>query len=387
MNPNSNTSAAKLLEQLSNANGTQFEEAKPAPAATKHSLNFYQREIENIFAQEWVCVGREDEIAQQGSYLSYNIASVPVFVIRQNSGAVAAFVNTCAHRQACLLEGKSGKVKKITCRYHAWSYDLEGQLLAAPYMDMEPDFNKSDHQLRPLHVEIWEGFIYVSLSAHPATKLQEVLQPFSKNVIGRFDMACYKTVLRRTMNWDANWKNLIENFTESYHVPIAHRETFAKHGKPLEEYICGEDSDYYGYHRAAQKSEMGMGAAHVKNHRLKGEWRRMMVDFCIFPCHLVTLMPDYLWWVSVQPESVDRLNATWGVAVPPEVLEDISDSDYKSWLTNFEEYIDIANAEDKVLVEALQKGTSSPILPTGAFHPIERNLWQFNRYLLRMCRE
>ena len=112
-------------------------------------------------------------------------------------------------------------------------------------------------------------------------------------------MGSYKTVLRETMSWDTNWKNLIENFTESYHVPIAHPKTFANHKKPIQDYKCGENSDHYCYHFAPQAADNGPGAAHPKNKNLKGEWRRTMVDFCVFPNHLVTLMPDYLWWVSV----------------------------------------------------------------------------------------
>ncbi len=110
----------------------------------------------------------------------------------------------------------------------------------------------------------------------------------------------------------------------------------------------------------------------------------MMVDFCIFPCHLVTLMPDYLWYISVQPLGTDRMQATWSVAVPPEVLDDIPAADYDGWLKDFKSYMDIANGEDKELVEALHRGSGSPILPEGAYHPIERNLWQFTRYLARM---
>ena len=166
---------------------------------------------------------------------------------------------------------------------------------------------------------------------------------------------------------------------------MAHGETFAKHEKPLEEYICGEDSDHYCYHRAAQHSDQGLGAAHPNNQRLQHEWRRMMVDFCIFPCHLVTLMPDYLWYISVQPNGVDQMEATWGVAMPPEVLDDISQSEYAAWLDNFKNYMDIANEEDKSLVEALYIGSGSPILPQGTYHPIEKNLWQFTQYLARIC--
>ena len=107
------------------------------------------------------------------------------------------------------------------------------------------------------------------------------------NCVGRYDMSGYQSVLRETMEWDANWKNLIENFIESYHVPVAHGKTFALHKKAPEDYVCGEDDDHYCYHRAAQAATSGLGAAHPANQRLQGEWRRMMVDFCVFPNHLV----------------------------------------------------------------------------------------------------
>ncbi len=77
--------------------------------------------------------------------------------------------------------------------------------------------------------------------------------------------------------------------------------------------------------------------------------------------------------------------STWGVAVPPEVLEDISSADYDKWVNDLRTYMNTANDEDKVLVEALYRGTGSTILPKGTRHPIERNLWQFTRYLARMC--
>ena len=95
------------------------------------------------------------------------------------------------------------------------------------------------------------------------------------------------------------------------------------HKKAIEDYVCGEDNDHYCYHYAPQEAESGPGAAHPNNTKLEGPWRRTMVDFCIFPNHLITLMPDYLWWVSVMPDGVSRFKATWGVAVPPEILKEI----------------------------------------------------------------
>ncbi len=374
-----------VLERLKIAAERPFEDARPIPPELHHARAFLNREREALFMREWICIGRADEVAAYGDYLTHDIAGVPIFAVRQADGSIKAFVNACAHRFSRLLADETGSRKRFTCPYHAWTYDCAGALIRAPFMEMKNGFDPAKHGLRELHAAIWEGFLYVSLADAPANSLAEALAPLRDKVVGRYDMACYRSVLRETMTWNANWKNLIENFTESYHVPFAHAKTFAGHRKPLEDYLCGEDSDHYGYHRAAQPSDDRPGAAHPANDRLSGEWRRMMVDFCIFPAHLVTLMPDYLWYITVQPAGTDQMRATWGVAFPPEVLADVPEADYKAWLADFKSYMDIANAEDKPLVEALHRGTASPILPQGALHPIERNIWQFTRYLAKVC--
>ena len=383
--PHSQTPLNEVLKTLESVAQQPFETAPPIPPAVNHSQAFYAHERERVFMREWICIGRSDEIAAPGDYLTHQIAGVPVLVVRHGDGSIRGFVNACAHRFACLVPEARGTTKRFTCRYHAWTYDLGGSLVRAPFMEMKDGFDPSKHGLRPLHTETWEGFVYVTLAETPAKSVAAALEPLRANVVGRYDMNCYKTVMRTSMEWGANWKNLIENFTESYHVPMAHKKTFALHKKPLTDYVCGEDSDHYGYHTAPQKAETGSGAAHPDNTRLDGVWRRTMVDFCVFPCNLITLMPDFLWWISVQPIGVGRFRATWGVAIPPEVLADIPNGDYDQWLAGMAAYMDVANNEDKILVEALYRGTTSDILPNGTLHPIERNLWQFTRYLNRLC--
>jgi phenylpropionate dioxygenase-like ring-hydroxylating dioxygenase large terminal subunit len=384
-NPHTHAPLPGVLEKLRKAAAIDFERAHPIPAEVNHSLAFHALEQAAIFQQEWICVGRADEIPAVGDFLTHEIAAVPVLVVRQADGEVRAFVNACAHRFACLVPATRGSAKRFTCRYHAWSYDCTGELLRAPHMQMQPDFDPAEHRLCALKVACWEGFVYVTLAQQPAKSLPEALAPLRENVVGRYDMACYQTLLRETMEWDANWKNLIENFIESYHVPVAHGKTFAQHLKQPGDYLCGEDSEHYCYHRAAQAADSGRGAAHPDNDRLAGDWRRMMIDFCVFPNHLVTLMPDYLWYISVQPLGTGRMRATWGLAVPPEVLADIAPASRAVWLAEFRQYLQVANHEDKALVEALHIGSRSPLLPQGAYHPIERNLWQFMRYLAQRC--
>ena len=382
-NSNSNASLSSVLKKLQKVANTPFEEASPIPASTNHSLEFYNQEQKKIFTKEWICVGREDEISNIGDYITHDIAGEPVLIVRQITNEINAFINACAHRFTCLVSKTSGRVKTFTCPYHAWTYNLDGTLKRAPFMEMKEGFNLSDHSLKKLHSEVWEGFIYVTLAESPSKSVNSSLKSLKTKIVGRYDMGRYKTIMRETMIWKANWKNLIENFIESYHVPIAHQKTFAKHKKPLKDYVCGEDNYNYCYHYAPQKSETGLGAAHPNNTNLKGEWRRMMVDFCVFPNHLITLMPDYLWYISVQPISIGKFKATWGFAMPPENLADISDKDFEKWRSGMLDYMNLANNEDKILVEALYSGTSSSNLPMGTFHPIERNLWQFIKYLAK----
>lgn len=384
-NPHTHTALPEVLEKLRSAAALDFDQAHPIPAVVNHSLAFHDLEQQALFQQEWICVGRADEIPHAGDFLTHQIAAVPVLVVRQADQSIRAFVNACAHRFACLVPDACGSAKRFTCRYHAWTYACSGELLRAPHMEMKPGFDPAQNGLRPLQLDCWEGFVYVTLAHKPRTRLADVLAPLEEQVVGRYDMACYQTLLHESMEWDANWKNLIENFIESYHVPVAHGKTFAEHKKAPADYVCGEDSDYYCYHRAAQTVDTGLGAAHPRNQRLEGEWRRMMIDFCVFPNHLITLMPDYLWYISVQPCGTDKMRATWGLAVPPEVIADVKAEDRQAYVDEFRRYLMVANGEDKALVEALHSGSSSPLLPRGTYHPIERNLWQFMRYLARRC--
>jgi len=384
LNTHTNEPLDESLRRLQECSSQSFEESSPIPPAINHSIPFYNHEQDRIFNQEWICFGRCDEIPLTGDFLTHEIAGTHVLSVRQNSGDIISFVNACAHRFTCLSKEKSGHAFAFTCPNHAWTYGIDGQLKHAPFMDMKSNFIISDHNLERLHTEIWEGFIYVTLSKKPQKGIAKSLNALKENIVGRYDMASYKTVIRESMSWNANWKNLIENFTESYHVPIAHPKTFAGHEKQIKDYECGEDSDHYCYHFAPQKLEEGSGAAHPLNTNLKGKWRRTMVDFCVYPNHLVTLMPDYLWWVSVMPNGVGMFNATWGVAVPQEILNDIAEEDYERLVKEKIDYMNTANEEDRVLVERLFQGSQSIRVPQGTYHPIEKNLWQFMRYLSKI---
>jgi phenylpropionate dioxygenase-like ring-hydroxylating dioxygenase large terminal subunit len=365
---------------LVKSNGTEFSHAIPMPGAVYHSAAFAEHERERIFRREWICIGRATDLSGAGSFITETVDDVAVIAVRQRDDTIKAFLNVCAHRFAKLETAASGTKKLFTCPYHAWSYDTAGRLVRAPFSEGVAGFDPKCISLREVHTELWEGFVYVSLAAERPTSPSDRLRQITSEVIGQYGMAEYVTVLRDELPVAANWKNMIENFIESYHLFAVHQATFGPAKKTPDDYVCGPDLDACAFHWGAKESDEGLGAAHPENTRLEGEWRRITVVGVVFPNHLITLGPDYLWSVTVHPDGPGRIRATWSLSMAPEVVGAIADGDRQAWLDGLREFMDALNAEDKPVIEALHRGTTKTAGP-GWYHPIERNIWNFANYL------
>jgi phenylpropionate dioxygenase-like ring-hydroxylating dioxygenase large terminal subunit len=152
----------KLLNKLANATVLDFEQAGSMPSEIYFSKEIHDLEIEKIFKTEWICIGRTAEIPARGDYLTFNPLDQSVIAIRQKDESIKVFANVCAHRCARLLED-CGNAARIVCPYHAWSYQTDGKLIAAPYMDKTAGFDLKDYQLKEVRWEIWQGYIYITL--------------------------------------------------------------------------------------------------------------------------------------------------------------------------------------------------------------------------------
>ena len=373
----------KIVADIRASNGKDFSTARPMPGAVYHSDAFAALERDCIFRQEWISIGRAADLAREGSFLTETVGEVPVLAVRQADGKIRAYLNVCAHRFAKLVDKRVGAKKLFVCRYHAWAYDITGRLVRTPYTESAPGFNSEPVSLRELHTEVWEGFLYVTLAAERPRSLSERLHHITDQVIGRYRMARYETVMQDVMPIAANWKNMIENFIESYHVFAVHSATFGTAGKDLDAYICGPDMEDCAFHWSVKEADDGMGAAHSENTSLDGPWRRTTVVGCVFPNHLITLAPDYLWSVTVLPTASGEMRAVWSVAVAPEVLNSFAGFERDEWLGDLRRFMDTANGEDKPVIEALFQGTHMTPAP-GYYHPVERNLWNFSTYIERM---
>jgi choline monooxygenase len=359
------------------ATDISFEAARAMPPSVYTSPDVLALEQQCVFRRQWLCVGRTSAIPQPGDYLTTEIAHQPIAVVRDRDGAVRAFSNVCLHRMSVLLEG-SGRVHGgITCPYHAWTYNLDGTLRAAPHMQRSPAFRNDAYRLPELRVETWLGWIYVTLDA-ALPPVATHLAPLA-DLVGQYGMQDYIETFREEHVWDTNWKLLAENFMESYHLPMLHRATVGPHSR-IEEMECPPGLDAFNYHWITKEATLPIGNAHPDNTRLQGHWRRTTALLAIYPTHLVTLTPGYFWYLIVRPHGVGQVHMVFGGGLSPEFIRDPNGAEH---LATLKSLLDAVNAEDRRGVEAVFRGVQAPMARPGHLSYLERPNYDFARYLAR----
>lgn len=189
------------------------------PSAYYSSLDIYQDDVRMLGATQWLLVDHASRIARSGDYFLFAFGEESLIIVRDRHGGVHALFNVCRHRGSRLCLELEGSAATLTCPYHAWSYALDGRLLAAPAMSA--GFDRSEHGLARAHVRVENGFIFVNLSQTTPPDFENFISRSRAYVVPHgFANA---TVARRIRYpTAANWKLLIENFLECYHCKTAH---------------------------------------------------------------------------------------------------------------------------------------------------------------------
>ena len=196
------------------------------PATDYYTDEVYRLEQESIWFRQWVYVGRSEQADVPGQFFTVDVAGEGILVTRNETGDLRAFYNVCRHRGSTLCDDERGATKAVfQCPYHAWCYDLNGSLVATPRVGAD-EVDRSSLSLRQVHVDEWQGFVFVNLDRDTPASLRESLDAHYDSPI-RFeahDLARLKTVHRTENVIAANWKILIENYNECLHCPIVHPE-------------------------------------------------------------------------------------------------------------------------------------------------------------------
>jgi len=190
------------------------------PASWYTDATVFERERERIFRRTWQYVGRTAQLATSGDFITGVAGGIPVVVVCRDGG-LKAFVNVCRHRRHVVMSG-AGNRKVLQCPYHAWSYDLDGRLKAAPRCDREVGFDKDELSLLPMQVDTWGPWVFVNADS-AALPLAHYLGELPQIIAGA-GLDLTQLEFRQRDEWvrRANWKVLIENYLECYHCPVQH---------------------------------------------------------------------------------------------------------------------------------------------------------------------
>ena len=217
------------------------------PAKTYTDHEFWKKECNTVLADGWLFVGFVHEFLKTGDVMPIFIANKPILLVKNNNNEIKAFHNVCSHRCLKLVDEKKNVGKAIRCPYHYWTYDLEGKLKAAPHIGgtnqhKPKGFNFSDHGLKPIRIHIWHDWIFVNLNGK-AKKFSD----YAKPLIKKFEDIDFKKLkYAATLDFgkiNSNWKFLIENFIEPYHVQFVHKTTTKQ---PLKDHYTIVDGVCYG---------------------------------------------------------------------------------------------------------------------------------------------
>jgi len=207
---------------------SRFDDAAPLAQASTIPADWYTDgriaalERRTVWSRTWQLVGRTEQVAEPGEFVTAEVAGEPVVVVRGADGVLRGFFNVCRHHAAAVMTAPCGKVDRLRCPYHGWTYDLAGQLRGVPEFDGVAGFDRQATGLVPLGVATWEGFVFVHLDPDPLP-----LDRFLGELVGQvapLGLGQLAFCERREYTLSCNWKVFVDNYLDGgYHVPHLHK--------------------------------------------------------------------------------------------------------------------------------------------------------------------
>jgi Rieske 2Fe-2S family protein len=355
------------------------DEARTLPARFYTDPELFQRELRAIHHDMWLHAGRAEQLPEPGSYFLVRFAGVNLIVLRDEAGGIAAFHNTCRHRGTLLCKEGEGRLPgSIQCPYHAWTYGLDGRLRSAPLMEKVVGFEPEQHSLGRVATAVWDGHVFVNLGETPL--------PFAEHLAGLdrkfapWGMAELRRAERRSYMLKANWKLVIQNYSECIHCPIAH---------PLlnkqSHYMSGDNEPprptYLGGSMELREGVATLSLdGQTSREPLPGlalEARRRIYYYALLPNLLLNLHPDYMLTFQIWPLAVDRTEVVCEWHFHPDAIARPGFDPMDAVL-----FWDLTNKQDWELSDRAQEGISSSGYRPGPYSNREDLLVGFDRFVL-----
>ncbi|MEM7291900.1 MAG: aromatic ring-hydroxylating dioxygenase subunit alpha [Pseudomonadota bacterium] len=362
-----------IFEQLRGATG-EVTSTQTLPPAVYTDDTVLALEAKRIFQRAWVGIGRADRWKNPGEYAAFDLGGVPVFVIRDKSGALRGFANTCRHRGMQLLQGE-GTVSTVQCPYHAWVYAQSGELMVAPTMQKTCDFDKSENGLHAFRVEEREGFAFLCMDPE-APSIDEWLGDFP-DWHAPWSLGQLTTNRRSEMEVACNWKSFIEVFNEYYHLPTVHPDSITHvydEPDPVDS-VSGQFTTQFGTTQgspAVLDDSRHLVLPIIQT--LEGRNLRGTRYTWVYPNMTFAASSESIWMFEVYPISAAKTRVAMTVCFAPGAE---AEKDFEMRSQKYYERFDTAIAEDVPVLEQQQIGLTSPFAKPGQFSYLEPSVANF----------
>jgi Rieske 2Fe-2S family protein len=343
------------------------------------SQEVWNQEREKIWWGDWICVGRTEEVASPGDYVVRDIVGESVFIVRNGDGELRAFYNVCSHRGTKFLddvEGTASVRKAFKCPYHAWTFDLNGQLIGSPNVKENELFDRSEHPLYGIAVDSYAGFLFLNMSKEPRP-LMEALTDGAETmtVFERFKMQDMRIGARIVYEVAANWKIVVENYNECLHCPQIHPELVQvvplfRFGEVWDEET--HDDGNWMVDGATSFTKTGESTL-PKFPGLNEEDYKMYYGSYEFPNLMLNLHPDCVMYYVGYPKGPNHTTVVSEFLFLPET---IASPDFNP--ESVVEFWDLISTQDWEVCQRAQTGVSSRAFTRGVYPRQDRFLYWFN---------
>jgi phenylpropionate dioxygenase-like ring-hydroxylating dioxygenase large terminal subunit len=350
------------------------------PAWVYNNAEMTRLEFERILKPSWQIVCHVSQIPGAGDYITFDFGPESVIVVRDKSGAVRAHYNVCRHRGTRILEGSGTCRGAITCPYHGWTYQYDGSLQAASMRDSFVDFDRAQYSLYPVRVEIMLGFVFVCLAGDPPKPQQVWASMLEELAPYRLEHLVPISPMYQE-HWEVDWKVAMDNYLESYHVPLGHPGLNRMMTPDYEDTRSAPGIGRGTSWIRPQPSARWLERVYTKHTQLVSthvpeENRRCWRFYSCLPNLGIDIMPEQVDFFQVLPNGPGRTiirGAAFGV---PDDRREMKLVRYMGNKLNMQ-----VNAEDRNLCERVQKGLRSGVYQPGPLSHLERWMHEFHDLL------
>jgi Rieske 2Fe-2S family protein len=347
-----------------------------APGRLYSSPEIAALEKERIFLKNWLLICRADEIAQPGDYLTMRIVDEPILVARDLDGRVAVSMNQCAHRGVEVAKG-SGNAKRLSCPYHAWTYEVGGRLLTAP-LSASSGRDLSKCRLRSLRVAEWRGWVFASFDAD-APPFESFIAAWEPH-LWFYQAAQCRTAFKVTIDMKCNWKLLTENVSDLYHARAVHGASFGSQFNLSNGELPVELVPQGGW-------VMNFDSTQRQNFAHKFPTLPWLVERPEFAAGKSAVFPNVNLFANREsmrtsvfwPLALDLTRVTWYFLLPQSSLDAPAAAE---GLEYYEAQIKTIAGEDQAVVESLQRACASTQYRPGPLLPMEAPVRHMINYYL-----